>query len=191
VYETDDDVRRLQELIDRSHARMGPHMRTIVTPDRTLDARQLVTYLQGVKHVAFATVGARGEPRVAPVDALFVRGRFHVATGGAAARVRHLRRRPKVSLTHFVADEVAVVVHGTAALIGRDDPEAPGLERIYVDAYGSSPFGWADDVVLIRVEPETLYASAQHPDRFPTERAGERERPRSRPRLAAVPRRPR
>ena len=166
--ETDDDLRWLQALLDRSHARMGPHMRSILTPERTLTARQVVAHLRGIKHVALATVTATGEPRVGPLDALFVRGRFHVGTGGAAGRLHHLRRRPAVSLTHFVADEVAVTVHGTATLLGHGHAEAAALEPLYVDLYGSSPFGWAEGVVLIRIEPDAMYAYAPEPDRFPS-----------------------
>ncbi len=57
--------------------------------------------------MALATVTAKGEPRVAPLDGLFIRGRFHVGTGGAAARVRHLLRQPKVSLTLLGVDLIA------------------------------------------------------------------------------------
>lgn len=170
MYETDEELRWLQALIDRSHATMGAHMRSIVTPERTLTARQLVTHLHGIRHAALATVTATGEPRVAPLDALFVRGRFHVGTGGAAARLRHLRRQPKVSLTHFAGDELSVIVHGTATLMGREHPEVAALEPVYLEVYGSSPFGWAEHVVLIRIEPEAMYTYAPEPERFPETR---------------------
>lgn len=166
MHETDDDVAALQALLERSAARMSPYMRSILTPDRRLSAQQVVAYLQGVKHVALATVAARGEPRVSPMDALFVRGRFHAASGGAAARVEHLRRDPAVSLTHFVGEDIAITVHGRALLLARDHAEVPVVEKLYVDVYGSSPFDWADDVVLIRVEPDVMYASAPDPTKF-------------------------
>src|SRR3989442_146796 len=111
MFESADDVRWLQELLAHSHARMNAHMRSILTPDRALGARQVITYLQGIKHVAVATVNRAGEPRVAPLDGLFVRGRFHLGTGGTAARVAHLRRRPAISVTHFAGDELAITVH--------------------------------------------------------------------------------
>ena len=168
MHETDDDLRWLQALLDRSHAGMGPHMRSILTPERTLTASQVVTHLRGIKHVALGTVTAAGEPRVGPLDALFIRGRFHVGTGGAAARLRHLRCRPAVSLSHFVGDEIAITVHGRAVLLGQGHPEAAALEPIYVDLYGSSPFGWAEGVTLIRVEPDAMYAYAPEPSRFPS-----------------------
>lgn len=54
--ETDDDLLRLQEMLDRTLARANPHLTSIVSPERRLSARQIVRYLQGTKHVAFATV---------------------------------------------------------------------------------------------------------------------------------------
>jgi hypothetical protein len=41
------------------------------------------------------------------------------------------------------------------------------LEPIYVDRYGSSPFGWSDNVVLMRVDPEAMYAYAPQAEWFP------------------------
>jgi hypothetical protein len=79
MYESEEDVRRLQELLDRTLARANPHLASIVTPERRLTARQVVRYLQGTKHVAFATVNERGEPRVSPLDGVFVRGRLSTA----------------------------------------------------------------------------------------------------------------
>jgi uncharacterized pyridoxamine 5'-phosphate oxidase family protein len=184
MHETDDELGTLQELLDRSHGRMNPHMRSILTAERRLSARQVVTYLDGVKHVALATIDAAGAPRVAPMDALFVHGRFHLGTGGSAARVAHLARRPAVSLTHFAADDIALTVHGTATLMRRDHPEAARVEPVFVAAYGSSPFGWAEDVVLIRVEPTWMSAYAPDPARYPDGAAPPRP---SRPMRLVVP----
>jgi uncharacterized pyridoxamine 5'-phosphate oxidase family protein len=167
MHETPDDLRRLQGLLDRSRARMGAHMRSILTPERTLSAAQVAGYLRGIRHVALATVTARGDPRVAPLDGLFYRGRFHVGTSATAQRVRDLRRRPRVSLTHFVGDDVAVTVHGAATLLARAHPDVAALEPLYLDLYGQSPFDMAPEVLLVRVEPEAMYAYAPHPERFP------------------------
>ena len=82
---------------------------------------QVVHYLQGTKHVAFATVNEHGEPRVAPLDGVFIHGRFTVSTGGRAARLRHLRANAACSAAHMDGDTVGIVVHGHATIIGRDD----------------------------------------------------------------------
>ena len=165
--ETAEELRELQTLIDRSFANAGPHLLAIMTPQRRLTARQVVQYLRGIKHVSLGTVNARGEPRVAPLDAYFVHGRFVVSTGGRSMRLRHMRARPAVSLSHVVGDDVAVVVNGRAVIIERGDSEAADLDRIATGLYGSSPFSWGEGVVFIRVEPDTMFAYAFHPERFP------------------------
>jgi hypothetical protein len=65
VYETPQELEELQALIDRSFAGAGPHLLRIMKPERRLTARQVVRYLDGIKHISLATVTARGEPRVA------------------------------------------------------------------------------------------------------------------------------
>jgi uncharacterized pyridoxamine 5'-phosphate oxidase family protein len=167
MFESDDDVVAMQALIDRTFAHANPHLAGIVKPERRLNARQVVRYLQGTKHVAFATVNERGEPRVAPLDGVFVRGRFTVSTGGQAARLRHLRANPACSAAHVDGDTIGIVVHGHATIIGRDDPGADELEPIWRDIYGSSPFEWGDGVVFMRVEPTSMWAYAFHPENFP------------------------
>jgi hypothetical protein len=62
--ETEDELAELQRLLDAAAAHSNPHMRSIVTPERRLSAAQVVTHLQGTRHVALATVTANGEPRV-------------------------------------------------------------------------------------------------------------------------------
>lgn len=39
-------------------------------------AEQVVRYLDGTRHVAFATVTPKGQPRVSLLDTLFLHGRF-------------------------------------------------------------------------------------------------------------------
>ena len=109
----------------------------------------------------------RGAPRVAPLDGVFVRGRFHVSTGGEAARLHDLRRRPRCSLTHFAGDDVAITVNGTAVALERDHPDVPALEPVYRELYESSPFGWGEDVVLVRVEPTSMWSYSFRPEAFP------------------------
>ena len=52
-------------------------------------------------------------------------------------------------------------------IIERGDLEAADLDRIATGLYGSSPFSWGEGVVLIRVEPDAMFAYASHPERFP------------------------
>ena len=167
MFETEDDVRELQELLDRTFARANPHLTSIVKPERRLSARQVVRYLQGTKHVAFATVNAKGEPRVAPLDGVFIRGRFTVSTGGRAARLEHLRANPACSAAHMDGDVVGIVVHGHATIIGPDAAGVDAIEPVWRDIYGSSPFEWGEGVVFMRIDPSSMWAYAFHPENFP------------------------
>src|SRR5689334_5287922 len=122
VHETDADLAWLQELMDRSHAGAGEHLRAIFDDERRIPAAELPALLPGVQVLALATVTARGEPRVAPVDGLFFRARWHFGSSERSARFRHIRARPAVSATHLRGEELAIVVHGRAVEI---DPRAP------------------------------------------------------------------
>lgn len=167
MYETEDDLRRLQQLLDRTLERANPHLTSIVTPERRLTAKQVVRYLQGTKHVAFATVNEKGEPRVAPLDGVFVRGRFTVGTGGRAARLRHLRANPACSAVHMDGDVVGITVHGRARILEQGDADVEELDRVWTEIYGSSPFSWSEGVVFMVIEPSSMWAYASHPASFP------------------------
>jgi len=167
MYETEDEIRELQALIDRTLSRANPHLLSIVKPSRQLSARQVVRYLQGTKHVSFATVNERGEPRVAPLDGVFIHGRLTVSTGGQAARLAHLRVNPACSAAHVDGDRIGIVVHGHAAIMGAGDPGVDEIEPVWREIYESSPFDWGDGVVLMRIEPTSMWAYAFHPEEFP------------------------
>lgn len=167
MFESDEEIEALDVLMERTLARANEHLLGIVKPERRLNARQVTRYLQGTKHVAFATVNERGEPRVAPLDGVFLHGRFTVSTGGSAARLRHLRANPACSAAHMDGDVVGIVVHGHAAIIGRGDEGVEAIEPVWRDIYGSSPFEWGEGVVFMRVEPTSMWAYAFHPENFP------------------------
>jgi uncharacterized pyridoxamine 5'-phosphate oxidase family protein len=167
MYETEDDTRRLQQLLDRTLAAANPHLVSIVSPERRLTARQVVAYLQGTKHVAFATVNERGDPRVAPLDGVFIRGRFTVSTGARAARLKHLRANPACSAVHMDGDVVGISAHGHATILEEGDPGVDDVEPVWREVYGSSPFSWGKGVVFMVVEPTSMWAYAFHPENFP------------------------
>jgi hypothetical protein len=169
MYETEDDIRELQRLLDATMGKANPHHAGIVKPERRLDARQVVTYLQGLRHVAFATVNAAGEPRAAPLDGHFVRGRFTLGTGRRSARWRNLQRNPACSAVHYVGDDVAVVVNGHAEELERDHPDHDLVHGVWTAHYESDPYSWGDAVVLFRVVPVSMWAYAAIPAAFPHE----------------------
>jgi hypothetical protein len=76
MFETSEDLRALQQLLDVSYTGTGSHLRSIWGEDSRLDAEAVSAELSGVQVLDLATVTPRGEPRVAPVDGLFFRGKF-------------------------------------------------------------------------------------------------------------------
>ena len=160
--ETAGEIEKLQALIEDSLARAGPHLRrTFRPPDCTLSAERLIARFTGRRQVAVATVTGRGEPRVAPVDAILLHARFHFGTHATAARIRHLRRRPAVSLTYFEGDELAVVAHGTAELIEFGHPDFRDVDSEFLAVYGGTPSTAEEHVVFVRLEPTALYTFAR------------------------------
>lgn len=165
MFETDEEIAELQQLFDRTLRVANPHMRSIVTPDRRLTAQQVATYLQGTKHVAFATVD-EGEPRASPLDSLFIHGRFTMSTGLRASKVRHLRADPACSAVHMDGDRIAVVANGRAEWIERDHPDHDVIHGAWERHYGSSPYTWGD-VIFFRLNPVRMWAYAFDPSHFP------------------------
>jgi uncharacterized pyridoxamine 5'-phosphate oxidase family protein len=157
MYETPEDLIALNALLERSHARAGNHLRSIFTPERRIPAAELVTLLPGVQVLNLATVSRACAPRVAPVDGLFYRGRFWFGSAAASVRFTHLRERPQVSASHTRGEELAVIVHGTAALIDRGDLAHAGFATYYREVYG---FGWEEwdlPVQFARIDATHLY----------------------------------
>ena len=77
MHETPDDLAALQDLLDRSYAGAGPHLRRIITPERRLTAEQVSERVTGMCLLALATATRDGRPIVGPVDGIFFRGAFH------------------------------------------------------------------------------------------------------------------
>ena len=167
MYETEAELAELQAMFDAHLARANSHMLNIVTPDRRVTARQVATYLQGTKNVAFATVTSRGEPRVSPLDMLFIHGRFTLSTSGSATKIKHLRANPACSAVHVDGDRIAVVANGTVEWIPREHPDHDEILRIWTETYDSDPYTWGEGVLFFRIQPASMWAYAFHPEEFP------------------------
>jgi nitroimidazol reductase NimA-like FMN-containing flavoprotein (pyridoxamine 5'-phosphate oxidase superfamily) len=163
VHETDDDIRALQALIDRSYAGAGAHLLRIHDPERRLSAEQVAERLQGMGLLTLATVTADGRPLTGPVDGIFYRGSFHFGSAPDSVRFRHIRARPQVSATHLPAEELSVTVHGRAVPIDIGDPDQAGFRQtvldIYVPRYGPD---WEHDFLdsgpaYARIEAERMF----------------------------------
>lgn len=168
--ETATDLEWLEELIASSIDRAGPFLRSsFQMPEHALTAEQLVRCLDGLPVIALATATNGGEPRVAPIGALFVRARLCVPTLTTAARARQVQRNPAVSASYFEGVDLAVIVHGRADQVGLDDPEFDLLDGLYQEQAGDSIRTWGsgDDALYLRIEPDRLFTFARYPDRLP------------------------
>jgi pyridoxamine 5'-phosphate oxidase-like protein len=155
MHETQADLDKLQQLLDESYATAGPHLRAVITEDRRLDAAGVAALMTGVQVLNLATVTAKGEPRVGPVDGLFHRGQFYFGSAPNSARFRHIRQRPAVSGTVTRGEELAITVHGKAVEINsRDGDFHDHLLAIY------GPEWWAtvgDGAPYARIDAEKMF----------------------------------
>jgi nitroimidazol reductase NimA-like FMN-containing flavoprotein (pyridoxamine 5'-phosphate oxidase superfamily) len=133
--ETPSDLAALQDLLDHSMATAGAHLSSIITPDRRLTAQQMCGRLTGMRLLALATVTADGRPLVGPVDSVFYRASFYFGSSPDSVRFRHIRRHPYVSATHLPGEELAVTVHGRAALVDVRSAEHAGFRQALLDVY--------------------------------------------------------
>jgi uncharacterized pyridoxamine 5'-phosphate oxidase family protein len=159
MYETDEDLAVVQELLDASYSRANEHLRGIWGPETCVDARELSGELGGIQVLDLATVTPRGEPRVAPVDAFFYRGRFWFGSSPYSVRFRNIRANPAVSGSITRGGETfLVLVHGEAVEIDPRGPEAEGFARMPRELYD---FDWDSahpGAPYARIEPKTLLA---------------------------------
>jgi hypothetical protein len=111
-------------------------------------------------------VSSKGEPRVAPIDAVLFHGRFYLSTDLKSLRARHLAKRPAMSLTYFESADPVIMAHGMAVFIQKTSPEFLALDSEWVKAYGKSISELSPTVEFIRVDAVKMFAYALHPDQF-------------------------
>jgi uncharacterized pyridoxamine 5'-phosphate oxidase family protein len=145
-------------LLDASYARAGSHLRSIWGEETRLDAAALSAELTGAQVLDLATVTPRGEPRVAPVDGLFFRGRFWFGSAASSQRFRNIRANPSVSgsVTRGL-ETFLVLVHGRAVETDPRGAEAGGFARYPREIYDfdwdaahpTAPYAWIDAGTLL------------------------------------------
>src|SRR6201989_3564764 len=135
MLETPEELDNLQQLLDRSMAGAGEHLRGIITEERRLSAAGLAGLLQGMRLLSVATVTADGRPLAGPVDGYLLHGSFWLRSGRDSVRMRHLAARPAISATHIAGEHLAVTMHGTAEVFAVSDPARPELRQAMLDHY--------------------------------------------------------
>lgn len=158
MHETQEDLDAIQWLLDESFARAGSHLKNIWGPETRLDARELSEELPGVQVLDLATVTPRCEPRVAPVDAFFHRGRFWFGSSPHSTRFRNIRRNPAVSGSITRGSETfLVLVHGVAVETDKAGQEESGFADYARETYDfdwdaahpDAPYAWIDARTLL------------------------------------------
>jgi hypothetical protein len=97
MFETEDDLQALQQLLDASYARAGSHLRSIWGEESRLDAAAATWSCPASRFFTSRLSRIAGSPGVAPVDGLFFRGEFWFGSAEDSARFRNLRANPPVS----------------------------------------------------------------------------------------------
>jgi nitroimidazol reductase NimA-like FMN-containing flavoprotein (pyridoxamine 5'-phosphate oxidase superfamily) len=167
MHESERDLAELQALLDGSYRAAGPHLLSVHTQERRLDARQVTERLEGMCLLALATVTADNRPIVGPVDGIFYRGSFYFGSSPQSVRLRHLGTRPQVSATHVPGEHLAVTIHGSAKPVDLTDEQAAGFRQtllaIYVPRYGSEWEHFMDSSRYMRIVAERMFAFGTSP----------------------------
>jgi hypothetical protein len=142
------DLSALQTIIDRSTRTATPSVAdSVAFPARQMTASEFVEFWREVRLVAMATVGANGQPHIAPVHAQIAGANLRLVIYDNTVRRDDLARNLRVAFTAW--DD-----HGAAAIIYGRAREIPGLIR---DAR-SGQSGKPRRVVAIEVTVTRIYA---------------------------------
>lgn len=160
MLETAGEIAALQQLLDSSHASSTGHLRGIINDDRTLNAEDIVAVLTGMRVLSVATVSARGEPRISALDGHFLHATWTFSTDGSAAKARHMRARPAVSVAHIDNEELAVFSHGRVEEMRDTDSDWGETLDHWTAHYQSSPLSWGSDIRLYRYRPHWMVGYA-------------------------------
>jgi general stress protein 26 len=170
MFETPNELKELDALLDVSFRGAGAHLVDIISPDRRLTAADLSRYLVAVRHLVVASVTETGEPRCSAVDGLFLHGRFWFTTSATSLKARHLERRPAISAAHVVGDDVGIFVHGRARLVHGGPGEADELRPYWREVYaGGVPEEWVErpeDSRYVEIVATSMYSYAFSRERF-------------------------
>ncbi len=157
MHETQQDLEALQLLLDESYAAAGEHLRTVITPERRLDAARLTKELTGVCLLGLATTSSDGRPFVAPVDGLFYRAAFWFGSAPDSLRFRHIHRNPHVSATYVPEEELSVTVHGKAEVVDLGAEEVSGFRDYCVEVYGEAWRSWVGSARYARIDADRMF----------------------------------
>lgn len=154
MHEKEFELKELNALLDESYRTAGKHLLSIHREEWRLSAAQIVETLVGVCVLNLASVDVRGAPLVAPVDGLFLGGRFWFGSAEGSRRFNHIRRDPRVSAAYTTGEEISITVSGIAHEIDTSTGEYERFHEYCREVYGpdyddwgyweNSPFAWIE-----------------------------------------------
>ena len=156
MYEEPADIAWMQQLLDRSLASAGEHLRSIIRPERALPATDLVGRLTGMRTLALSTVSPAGRPRISGVDGHLLRGRWIFTTSGLSVKAADMRRKPAVSAAYLEGDTFGVFTHGEAEFLTAGHADRSWIEEHLTRHYGVSPSTFGPDIVYVRINPRWM-----------------------------------
>ena len=144
-------TKSLQQILDDSLATAGPAVKATFDKDeRRLSAEDLRAFWAETRMFAVSTVGAAGEPHIAPVHvSLGDDDALEMAIFEDSVRLKDLRRDPRIAITSWAPDGRIVIVYGRAT-------ETPDSRR--EAGQGSGRF-----IVMMRIEIDRAYAMRPTP----------------------------
>ena len=113
--------------------------------------------LSGVKQAAWTTVSSKSEPRVAPVDFVFIHGRFYLSTDLNSLRAKHLKRNPATSVTYFEDISFSVMVHGTGEIVRQNGKYYALARGLFVKHYGRKLIDSIPGIIFVRINPKLMF----------------------------------
>jgi hypothetical protein len=161
VYETDDELRSLQELLDESAREAGPHLRSIFTPARALSAPDLARRFPGA-------VRRPSPRRRRAASRAWRRSTFCFSTAASGSARMPARPasatcgRDRRSASRRSRARFAVIAHGRAVIVEFGTSDFARVDREFVAVYGGTPSteAEAEESVYVRLEPTKLYTFA-------------------------------
>jgi hypothetical protein len=165
MFETGDELKALQLLLDASFERSGEQMRSTFDSGNRLSAEQLSGF-RGVRLVVVATVNSKGEPRAAPRSAAFLHGKFYLAANTESVMVRRLSAKPAIGMTYF-ENHLLVAAHGTAAPFRKGSTGFEELRPEWEKAFKGGAHALDGIDIFIRVDAANMLAFTNHPKRYP------------------------
>jgi hypothetical protein len=160
MWESEEELTRLQRLIDRSFEHASEHLKSIMTVERRISAADLVGQLPSPAVLNIATVTAAGEPRVSAVDGHFLHGHWYWTTAERSPKARQIAARPPISASYTPRDGFGVFCHGTAALLAPGDAQRTMVADHFAATYGQSLEEWGSEIAYVRIDARWLVAFA-------------------------------